>query len=592
MSVEADGLLVLCWPIAWPIAKLLDCVLGHDEGHFFAGAEMAAALDIHRERGHLSREEADIMQGALCMAQKRCQDCMTPIGRVQSLATDAVLDEATMDWIVQTGHSRIPVHEPGKPGKFLGALLIKKLIKLRPEDAWPVSTQRLSPLVKVVEDEPLYKILDIFQTGQTHMAVVYPRETELGDNLAPLDVPPLGILTLEDLIEELINEEIVDETDLYIDVAHEEAGVAEELRGAERLRAGRLVCAPAVSFATRSTASGSEQDLSLPERRQSTPAGLGRVQAAPASSGEAEGSRRRATGLQSIFDLAQAQAKAKASRSPGTESTESRKKQCGPTDAVKALKGSAYVRSRRAGLLEEALIIRSLCLKFEVVGSFCSPASALTEVALARRPPASPKRRKGVNVHFKYSGEAVLWDVSGPQRPLRPAVVRWAQGDQLEYFDVYTKDEFVALLSQKDGQRSVGEQEKIERMVGFLEGLTGRNPSPRGAESILLPGNRGLSVPPALEVLKEAGLEGGEVRKVALEIFQDYSMKTEVVVASPGGAPQAPVVRQAPLKKPPPKGEVLKEEGGFKRYVKVTYLDPDLLILRGRGASEVYRKVA
>ena len=34
------------------------------------------------------------------------------------------------------------------------------------------------------------------------MAVVYPRETELGDNLAPLDVPPLGILTLEDLIEE------------------------------------------------------------------------------------------------------------------------------------------------------------------------------------------------------------------------------------------------------------------------------------------------------------------------------------------------------------------------------------------------------
>ncbi|CAE7947380.1 CBSDUF5 [Symbiodinium sp. KB8] len=317
-------LLVLCWPIAWPISKLLDCVLGHDEGHFFAGAEMAAALDIHRERGHLSREEADIMQGALCMAQKRCQDCMTPIGRVQSLATDALLDEATMDWIVQTGHSRIPVHEPGKPGKFLGVLLIKKLIKLRPEDAWPVSTQRLSPLVKVVEDEPLYKILDIFQTGQTHMAVVYPRETELGDNLAPLDVPPLGILTLEDLIEELINEEIVDETDLYIDVAHEEAGVAEELRGAERLRAGRLVCAPAVSFATRSTASGSDQDISMPERRQSTPAGLGRVQAGPAGSGEAEGSRRRATGLQSIFDLAQAQAKAQAGRSPGTESTESR----------------------------------------------------------------------------------------------------------------------------------------------------------------------------------------------------------------------------------------------------------------------------
>ena len=47
------------------------------------------------------------------------------------------------------------------------------------------------------------------------------QDTELGDNMVPLDVAPLGILTLEDVIEELINEEIVDETDRYIDVAHE-----------------------------------------------------------------------------------------------------------------------------------------------------------------------------------------------------------------------------------------------------------------------------------------------------------------------------------------------------------------------------------
>ena len=39
------------------------------------------------------------------------------------------------------------------------------------------------------------------------MAVVYPKGTELGDNFAPLDVEPLGILTLEDVMEELINEE-------------------------------------------------------------------------------------------------------------------------------------------------------------------------------------------------------------------------------------------------------------------------------------------------------------------------------------------------------------------------------------------------
>ena len=66
-------LLVICFPIAWPIAKMLDCLLGHDEGNFYEGAQMAAALEIHKERGHLSTEEAAIMQGALSMARKRSQ---------------------------------------------------------------------------------------------------------------------------------------------------------------------------------------------------------------------------------------------------------------------------------------------------------------------------------------------------------------------------------------------------------------------------------------------------------------------------------------------------------------------------------------
>lgn len=70
---------------------------------------------------------------------------------------------------------------------------------------------------------------------------------------------------------------------------------------------------------------------------------------------------------------------------------------------------------------------------------------------------------------------------------------------------------------------------------------------------------------------------------------EDYSMKTQVVLSASGGP--TTIARQSPLKKPPPRGEVLKEEDGFKRYVKVTYLDSDLMILRGRGASEVYRKV-
>ena len=54
-----------------------------------------------------------------------------------------------------------------------------------------------SALVLVLEDQPLYKILDVFQTGQTHMALVYPKGTALGSSSA---ATPLGIWAL---VEEL-----------------------------------------------------------------------------------------------------------------------------------------------------------------------------------------------------------------------------------------------------------------------------------------------------------------------------------------------------------------------------------------------------
>lgn len=43
------ALMVLFAPVAWPIAKLLDWVLGHDAGHTYKKAELKSFLQFHRE---------------------------------------------------------------------------------------------------------------------------------------------------------------------------------------------------------------------------------------------------------------------------------------------------------------------------------------------------------------------------------------------------------------------------------------------------------------------------------------------------------------------------------------------------------------
>ncbi len=108
------------------------------------------------------------------------------------------------------GYSRIPIHEPKKADAILGMLLVKKLITYDPEDGAPVSDFQLTPLPEASPDLTLLDCLNYFQQGRSHMILVsrYPGEAR----------GALGIVTLEDVIEELIGSEIVDETDVYTDV--------------------------------------------------------------------------------------------------------------------------------------------------------------------------------------------------------------------------------------------------------------------------------------------------------------------------------------------------------------------------------------
>lgn len=52
---------------------------------------------------------------------------MTPIADCLTLPSDKVLDHATVDQILLSGFSRIPIHEPGQRDNFIGMLLVKRV---------------------------------------------------------------------------------------------------------------------------------------------------------------------------------------------------------------------------------------------------------------------------------------------------------------------------------------------------------------------------------------------------------------------------------------------------------------------------------
>ncbi|KAK4688587.1 metal transporter CNNM, partial [Tremellales sp. Uapishka_1] len=221
-------LMILFAPIAYPIAKLLDYVLGKDEGHTYKKAELKSFLQFHREGEEpLRDDEIVILNGVLSLNDRHAKDIMTPIKDCLTIPADKVLDHEAIDHILLSGFSRIPVYEPGQKDNFIGMLLVKRLITYNPEDNWPVSKFSLLPLPEARPNINCFQALDYFQTGRAHLLLISETPGQKGG--------AIGIVSLEDLIEEIIGEEIVDETDRYQDnhskKAAKRSGTAAVMRG-------------------------------------------------------------------------------------------------------------------------------------------------------------------------------------------------------------------------------------------------------------------------------------------------------------------------------------------------------------------------
>ncbi|KAJ1404406.1 CNNM, transmembrane domain [Sesbania bispinosa] len=175
MSPFVRVLLLLFFPIAYPISKLLDWLLGKGHAALLGRAELKTLVNLHANEagkgGELSLHETTIIAGALDLTQKTAKDAMTPINETFSLDINSKLDMNTMGLIMSKGHSRVPIHS-GKQTNIIGLILVKNLIFCRPEDETPIKYMTIRRIPRVGENWPLYDILNQFKKGQSHMAVV------------------------------------------------------------------------------------------------------------------------------------------------------------------------------------------------------------------------------------------------------------------------------------------------------------------------------------------------------------------------------------------------------------------------------------
>ncbi|XP_053126112.1 metal transporter CNNM3 isoform X2 [Hemicordylus capensis] len=202
--------MLLTFPISLPLSKVLELALRHDTSTCLLREKILDMVRNSDPYNEFVREE--FSKSAL--RNKTVEDVLTPLDECFMLNSSAVLDFNNMSMIMQSGYNRIPVYEDERTN-LVDMLYVKDLALVDPDDCTPLSTIIKfynHPLHFVFNDTKLDAVLEEFKRGKSHMAIVQKVNNE-GEGDPFYEV--MGLVTLEDVIEEIIKSEIMDESDDY-----------------------------------------------------------------------------------------------------------------------------------------------------------------------------------------------------------------------------------------------------------------------------------------------------------------------------------------------------------------------------------------
>ena len=196
-------MIAVTYPIAKPLQLLLDNLFKSESPTLQSRHELGIMISEHlgTKESELDNDEVEIIRGALQLSEKRVRDIMTKIRTVFWLTPSTVIDGEMIDEIKQHGFSRIPIFDQ-RLTRCYGIMLMKDLVDIDFEEK-----------PQAVEELPLYPVQII--GSMTALDTMFRKFITSGTHLLPIerDDSIVGVVTIEDLIEEIVGHEIEDETD-------------------------------------------------------------------------------------------------------------------------------------------------------------------------------------------------------------------------------------------------------------------------------------------------------------------------------------------------------------------------------------------
>lgn len=200
------GLVIVLSPVIWVGGWITRLIMPTSTAPHATEDDIRAIVSLSRKAGGIQAHEEQSIRNILSLDKKHVHDIMTPRIVVFSLPVDISVSEAYARpdfW----HYSRIPVYGEHNED-IVGIVMRRRIVQevAAGKEKAPLSSI-MQPVHYVLESQTLDKLLFQFLDARVHLFVVLDEYGGLA-----------GVVSLEDVLEEILGREIVDETDQVTDL--------------------------------------------------------------------------------------------------------------------------------------------------------------------------------------------------------------------------------------------------------------------------------------------------------------------------------------------------------------------------------------
>ncbi len=205
----ARPLLAMVWifqPLIWLTGQATRLITRDPGSPDVSVEELLVMARLSHKEGSIDADEAAVIENILGLKEKTVRDIMTPRTVVYSLAVSSTLGQVR-DTAQSLNHTRVPVYDSGADD-VVGTVHRQDLLAAMAEGQWDRTLEELMRPVDFVADNlTADRLLRRLLERRQHLVMVIDEFGSLG-----------GLVTLEDVLEEILGTEIVDEFDTAVDM--------------------------------------------------------------------------------------------------------------------------------------------------------------------------------------------------------------------------------------------------------------------------------------------------------------------------------------------------------------------------------------